>query len=225
MVMCGSLASERFFGLDAERTDRLDLENRGEIVPNDRSFNMYISVKELPQYIQKILKENLNYHKKDIKFNITNDVSPLECGGDGLKYYFCAINLITQKYEILWGSWGGANIFNPQNRVDLDDGKYIIPDNAIVIKGCIGHYSYASIYCKDSVIQQYLPKPVDISDLEVSCLYCFTAFKGGHYRKEELNRRNIKQEVIDACISKGWLKQHGKGLSITTEGKNAMQSK
>ncbi len=185
---------------------------------------MYIRTKELPSGIQNVLENRAGYHRTDIEVIPTETVSPSNAGMDGMRAFFIMLDIATGKVEQLTGSWGGANMFNPQNRVDLDLASYPIPDDVIVIKGSSGGRGcFAAIYCSpSSVVRDSLPVPSDVSELEERALYCFDAIKGGHYRRDELARYQVTEDVLEGLEEKGLIVANKVGARrITTEGRNA----
>lgn len=185
---------------------------------------MYIRTKELPSGIQNVLESSVGYHRDDIEVKVTETVSPCDAGMDGMRGFFVMLNIATGKLERLNGSWGGSNMFNPSNRVDLDTNAYPIPDNVIVIKGSTGgRGTFATIYCSpSSVVRDSLPAPSIVSELEKRALYCFAALKGGKYRRDELARYSVTESVLTGLEEKGLIKANKAGARrITTEGRNA----
>ena len=168
---------------------------------------MHVKTKELPKSVQSLLKR-VGYHKHDISIEATETVSPGSAGGAGLRYYFAALNLATGKSDVTYGSWGGANMFNPQNQVDLDNQEYRIPENGLVVKGCEGAYSYATIYVAPMNVQQFLPAPVDITDKERAILNAFATLKSGPYRAETLARIGATDADFAGLVDKKLLKQN-----------------
>lgn len=185
---------------------------------------MYIRTKELPSGIQNVLETSAGYHREDIEIIVVETVSPCDAGMDGMRGFFIMLNIATGQIERLNGSWGGANMFNPSNRVDLDTSAYQIPDNVIVIKGSSGgRGTFASIYCSpSSVVRDSLPAPELVSEIEKTALYCFAALKGGKYRRDELARYGVTEAVLVGLEEKGLIKANKAGARrITTEGRNA----
>jgi hypothetical protein len=74
------------------------------------------------------------------------------------------------------------------------------------------------------VIGRFLPSGDDetLTDSEQQAIYCFAAIKGGEYRRDEMRRRNVTDDVVDSLVSRGYLKRNKAGATqITTKGKNA----
>jgi len=181
---------------------------------------MYVETKTLPKFVQSCLKK-LGYHKRDIEVETRETISPLSAGGTGVRYYFAIVNLETNEFNVAMGSWGGANMFNPQNQVDLDSADYTIPTNGLVIKGCEGHYNYATIYVGSANVAGLLPAPASVSDRQKRILDIFGSYKSA-YRREEFARAGITEAEIVELVAGGFLKQNKAGArQLTTAGKNA----
>jgi len=181
---------------------------------------MYVETKSLPGFVQAYLK-TLGYHRRDIKIETTDTISPLGAGGAGLRGYFAVINLETEDCNVTKGSWGGANMFNPQNQVNLDGGEYIIPINGLVIKGCEGNHNFATIYVGSSNVTAFLPASDSVFDRQSVILGIFGSYKSA-YRREEFRRAGITDSEIAELVANGHLKQNKSGArQLTTKGKNA----
>ena len=161
---------------------------------------MFILTNQLPDIIQSILKE-LSFNKKDIKINIKEEES-LHCpGGDGRRAFAVLVNLSTNEYKIMMGSWGGANPFNPTNQVDLNDSYYKIPDNGAVIKGMEGNGVSASItFSPSNIIKNVLPIEYSLSNEEKLVLGYFRGYKSS-YRKTLLQG---KESIVNKLVEEGY---------------------
>jgi hypothetical protein len=185
---------------------------------------MYVEVKTLVPAVQAALK-SVRYGGRDIQVITADSVSPSVAGGSGQRGFVTIINLTTGKSESMRGSWGGANMFNPNNTVDLDTGTYVIPTDGVVIKGTTGYpRTFATLYT--TAMGKLLPAGTgDVETLnkeELNALYCHHGIKGGQYRREELSRRGVSQSAVDSLVDRGYLKRNRAGaVSITTKGKNA----
>jgi hypothetical protein len=185
---------------------------------------MYVEVKTLAPMIQNALK-GVRYGGRDIQVITTDRVSPSVAGGSGQRGFTIIINLSTGQSDKLMGSWGGANMFNPDNTVDLDTGQYVIPTNGVVIKGTTGYpRTFATLYT--TATGNLLPAGAGdtevLTDEEQQALYCHYSIKGGQYRRDELSRRGVLQSTVDSLVDRGYLKCNRAGaVSITTKGKNA----
>lgn len=177
-------------------------------------------IKALPDSLQSALR-SLGYKSKDINVIIQDTCSLSDAGGSGRKGFSCLVNLQTGEHETLRGSWGGANMFNPNNRVDTDTQSRILGENLAVIKGSIGEYTFAQIYIgnKNVVPNLLTEEKLDLNSRQV--LYCYRLKSA--YRKDELDRLNKTNAVIQITndlIKNGYLKKDGRGMSLTTKGKN-----
>jgi hypothetical protein len=184
---------------------------------------MYVEVKTLAPVIQSALKA-VKYGAKDIKVEVADTVSPVVAGGTGQRGFVTIINLATGESKSMRGSWGGANMFNPTNTVDLDTSTYHIPTDGVVIKGVTGYpRTFATLYT--TAMGPFLPSgdPEEVlTNEEQQALYCHAAIKGGQYRRDELRYRKVSQVTVDSLVDRGYLKRNKAGsVSITTKGKNA----
>jgi hypothetical protein len=187
---------------------------------------MFVEVKTLVPAVRDALKA-VRYGGKDIKVIVTDHMSPSVAGGSGQRGFVTIINLTTGKSESMRGSWGGANMFNPNNTVDLDTGQYVIPTDGVVIKGTTGYpRTFAVLYT--TATGNLLPAGEGdssdevLSKEELNALYCHHAIKGGQYRRDELIRKGVSPSTVDSLVDRGYLKRNRAGaVSITTKGKNA----
>lgn len=180
----------------------------------------HVLVSELPSVVTKTLS-NLGYKKKDIGVSPVEEISLLDLGGAGRRGFVALINLETDEVKITYGSWGGANMFNPTNVVDLDDRSHKLPVNGIVIKGSQSDKTFASIYVHPENMPKYLPAPSNLNEKEKGILYAFNSLKSGIYRTDHLKRIGCSEADIQALIDKKLLIKSGRGISITLAGKNA----
>jgi len=183
---------------------------------------MHIETKSLPSSVQSRLRAR-GYNKRDVAIEVAETVCPLDCGSDGQRGYCDIIDLesgaVVREFN---GSWGGANMFNPANRVDLDSADYPIPANALVIKGSAGYRNYATIIVGVANAPALLPSPVDLSEREKRILATIRSTKGGQYRKSALDAMNVVGPELDSLADRGFLKINKAGaVRITTSGKNA----
>jgi hypothetical protein len=183
---------------------------------------MYVSTRELPEFVQSLLKKH-GYHRPDISVVAKGAVSISDAGAAGQRAYSIVVNLETQQSQTHMGSWGGSNMFNPTNRVDLDTQLHVIPENGMVIKGSDGYRSYATIYVNPANIQRFLPPQERVSEPERAVLNAYQGLKSGLYRRQALERVANHEQVIAGLVKRGLLKQSKNGATrITTAGKNAL---
>lgn len=185
---------------------------------------MFASTRELPSFVQNLLKCH-GYHRPDIAVVAADKVSISDAGSAGQRAYAIIINLETKQSETFVGSWGGSNIFNPTNQVDLNRRLHVIPPNGMVIKGSKGYRSFASIYVHPSNLAKYLSETASVTEGERAVLNAYQGLKSGPYRREALERVVNHVKVIGELANRGLLKQSKNGAtSITTAGKNALQA-
>lgn len=134
------------------------------------------------------------------------------------------VNLDTGARKTFIGSWGGSNMF-VSSPVDDSDGVGTLPPYGAVIRGSTGYpRTFATIYAHPAAMGRFLPsgEPDETTDAEQQALYCYVSIKGGEYRRDELRRRNVTDDVIDGLVAGGYLKRNKAGaVQITTAGKNA----
>lgn len=189
---------------------------------------MHYELSQLHPAIVAFLKSEVFYRRKDIVVRAAEKESIACGGGDGYKGFAIIGNLDTGECKITWGSWGGANMFNPSNRVDMDTTLYTIPVNGFVITGHIGggKPTYASMTVHpDNLPKQLTAGPVLTSE-EDHVLNAIGGYKSGDCRKAALERIANCADVIASLAKRGLLKVTKAGaVSITTAGKNARSNK
>ena len=187
----------------------------------------YQLVSELPQCLIDALK-SVAYNKRDIEI-LPREKTSILCAGDaGQRGFTILVNLSTGENKIHVGSWGGANAFNPQNQVDLNDQQYPIPENGAVILGSEGNKTFATIYLNPKNVLAALSEGDVLSDIERKIMYAYGCLKSGQYRNEELVRCGVNDPKNDATvqslIDRKFLKKDGRGIQMTTEGKNTRKN-
>src|SRR3990167_3338349 len=167
-----------------------------------------VESKILPTAIRAALLE-VGYGRADIAVHAAESTTLNGACGDGRKSFVALVNLVDNSHQIIWGSWGGANIGNPDNRVDLDPNNYPIPKNMVVIKGAIGGCQpvYASIQAHPSNFATLLPISINVTDKQKSILRAYWHLKSGSYRQEELQRVGAEASDLDALVSLGLLRR------------------
>lgn len=186
---------------------------------------MHAEVKQLAPAIRRAL-EGVRYGRSDAELIAAEGVEPAVAGGDGMRGFVIAVNLETGERQGFHGSWGGSNMFAPDNAVDNAFGTVVtIPENGVVIKGTTGAGpTYAAIYAHPNAIGKFLPsgEEEELTSEEQQCLYCFGSIKGGEYRRDEIRRRDVSAQTVASLVQRGYLKSAKNGAtSITTKGKNA----
>jgi len=187
---------------------------------------VYAKTSDLPDAIQRALDE-VGYGRKDIEVEAAEEISPLGAGGAGRREFFAIVDLSSGRHEVEWGSWGGANMFSPENRVDLDRNAYRIPANVAVVRGSSGggHPTNARVYVRPDMLAPLLPAAgVSVTPRERWVLYTFDALTSAGRKDEWARERHPPSPAeLDAFVARGWLKRNKAGATqITTEGRNAL---
>jgi hypothetical protein len=185
---------------------------------------LYVETKTLPETIKSVLS-SLGYNKSDITVEVKESAclssSSYNKGNRGV---CCVVNMTTGENKVVYGSWGGQNPFE-HNAVDYDEEQYKIPENCAVIKGESGGVGvFLNVIISPQNTNKFLPEKVELSDKEYKCLYAFHSLKSA-YRKEELARYDIGNDIVDKLIEQGYLDRNKVGTKITTKGKNVVSSK
>jgi hypothetical protein len=187
----------------------------------------HVAVRALPATVQRALKQ-VDYGRKDIEVRAKDSVSIQGSGGDGYQDFAVVLNIETGATETHMGSWGGANPWSPQNRVDMDDRMHAIPMNGAVIKGTRGggRPVYAVLYVNPGNMPTFLPAPVSLTPQEDMALAIISGLKPG-YRAEYFTRNKLgpydaQNPVLLSLVKKGLVRATGAGIQITTEGKNSV---
>jgi len=181
-----------------------------------------VDVKELPAALQRALA-SVGYGRKSIDVMPAETASLSGAGGDGYQAFATVVNLETGEYRTEWGSWGGANMFNPRNAVDNDRKDYPIPENGAVITGHKGggRPVYATIRVNPAALAPLLPAKAELSERQRVILGTVRGTKGGAYRLEALKEYGVTTEELDTLISGGFMKRNKAGaISMTTAGEN-----
>ncbi len=190
---------------------------------------MYVNTNTLPNVVKRAL-ESVKFFKGDIEVIHDNSVSPAISGGDGQRGFCILINLYADEFKTIVGSWGGANMFNQDNPVDLDNSDYPLCEGSVVIKGTTGYPStFARIYAhRDSSILPLDSGNSDITDKELFVLSCYVGLKS-FARNDEMLRWMTDTEIsqtVHKLIDSGHIKANKAGATqITTQGKNAVGDK
>jgi len=183
----------------------------------------YVSTTELPESIQQALK-SVGYGRKDIGIEPDETVS-MQTGaaGAGRRAFVVLVDIATGRSERYMGSWGGANMFNPGNAVDLDSEERAIHVGLAVIKGAEGgdRPVYATIHLHPDNVVKLLPAKPTLTERELLVLGTFN-YKGGSYRKAEQARLNVTEDELANLVRKGLISRNRAGsCQLTTAGRNA----
>jgi hypothetical protein len=183
----------------------------------------YMPVKDLPPSIVAML-ESVGYGSKDIQIHAAETFELGSAGGNGYRCFAAVCRLDgSRAFEVTWGSWGGSNMFSPNNAVDRADvGGPLLPAFAVV-KGTIGgdRPVYATVYVHPSALAPLLPAPAAVTEKEATILAIFRSLKSSA-RKEYLGRLGATDAEVTALVERGFLTRNKAGATtITTAGKNA----
>lgn len=185
---------------------------------------MHTKIENLPTSVRNALS-SLGYARADIGVSARESFSLRCASGQGQRAFVCVVNLETGERVVTLGSWGGANMFNPQNAVDLDDELRPILPNMCVIRGSQGEKVFASIEVAPATLAPMLPAASSIDDRDARILACYRSLKSGNYRTEALARLKCTDLDLDRLAARGLLKRAKNGATqITTDGKNACES-
>lgn len=187
---------------------------------------MRVATKDLPDTIQSALRA-LNYHRHDIDVDTAERVSLHDAGSAGRRGFVALVDLASGETRVSRGSWGGANIANPDNPVDLDTSLHELPEGGAVIRGSEGgdRPVYATVTLNPRNVMPWLSAPAEeLTDKERKILEAYGTLKAGEYRKQALREAKATEADIDALVSRGLLKKTGAGVQITTAGKNTRRS-
>lgn len=205
---------------------------RGTILKEMSQASRHVLVSSLPNSIQSALSA-VGYGRKDIEMEPATQYSMQGAGGDGSKSFSCLIDLETGARKIEYGSWGGANMFNDHNEVDLNDTLYPLPFNGAVIKGSSGggRPVYAHILINPENLEKLLPsggQAPELSEKEKYAIKIIKSYKAGS-RKDGFNREDLgpyspENPIIQKLLSLGLIQISKVGIQITLDGKNLADS-
>ena len=176
-------------------------------------------VKDLPEILQSVLR-GVGYHRADIALHVRESESVFCGGGAGQCAFAVLVNLATGETKHFSGSWGGSNMFSPDNQVDNDTTCYpMLPDLAVVL-GSTGNRTYAQITIGPGNVIKALPAPSDLADEEKRVLAVFRAYKPA-FRKSALGKR---LDMVESLLSRGYLTRNKAGATqLTTAGRAACE--
>ena len=187
----------------------------------------YVDVRELPDGIQRALGE-VGYRRKNIEVQASTKYQMSGASGDGRRSFVAAVDLVSGRYKVEWGAWGGANVFNPGNAVDLDNKSRPIPPNGAVVKGTTGGGQpvWAYILVPPGNMQALLPEgdaDLGLSDGEKAALYAIRTYKSA-YRKDQFRQWGMgeygpRNPYVQKLLALGLVKARGAGLMVTTKGR------
>src|SRR5260370_523739 len=109
-----------------EKNFKLEIKIKKKVIKNigEKKFKMVVlkirkrekmyfimEVSKVHAFNQTFLKEQVRYNKRDISVS-PRETDSIGCGGgDGYKGFAILCDLESGDCHILWGSWGGANMF------------------------------------------------------------------------------------------------------------------
>ena len=184
----------------------------------------YVTVKDLDAPIQEALA-SVGYGRKDIAVKVSATVELSGASGDGYRAFAILVNLVTGDYETHQGSWGGTNAFT-RTAVDDDTRHHTLPGHGVVITGQRGggRPVYATLHIPASMTARILPPAAgpELTPEMVEGLFCHVSVRGGAYRREALQRRNVTPATLDALVELGLISRNRAGATqVTTAGRNA----
>lgn len=87
-----------------------------------------------------------------------------------------------------------------------------------------GRPVFATLHIPAAMRSMILPAATDDAPLtedEERVIYAHRSLKGGHYRREYLERHRVSPDAIDAMIERGYVTRNRAGATaITTAGRN-----
>ena len=181
-----------------------------------------VDTKTLPECLKSALAL-VSYARHDISVELVpadNAVIDLKSSScfEGNRGYTILLNMETGEKKFFEGSWGGSNMFVKTVVDDLDQ-KFTMPQGCAVIKGeSGGRGHFSTIYLRsDNVVPGLLNAPaIDADTYRALRPHCLI----GQYKQAAM--ASIPQALTDAAVAAGLLAKKGRGLGLTTAGKNAM---
>ena len=188
--------------------------------------SQYVSIKELPPALIRPLKE-VGYGRRNIEVISAQKYSAGMGGEAGLKSFTIPVDMASGRYKIMWGSWGGANMFSPQNQVDLDTKSHPIPLNGAVIQGSTGggRPVWAQILVSPDNLQNLIPSgdEATLTGDESKALHIMgykSSYRKDGFLRENLGPYSLRNPLILSLADKGMIKITGRGARVTLKGKN-----
>lgn len=183
---------------------------------------MFAKVSDLPVSLRNALAA-LHYTRSDIEISARERTSIQVGGGDGKRGFACLVDMAAGTHTVSWGSWGGANAFNPRNAVDCDSTEYDIPTHGAVISGTTGggRPVYATITVHPASLAPLLPAAPAVTAIEAKVLAIYAQLKSSA-RGEYLAQIPDAGVIVDSLVSRGFLDRNKAGATkITTTGRNS----
>jgi len=187
----------------------------------------YVEVAELPATLQRALKA-VGYDRTDISMQASESYTPAGGSGQGQRRFVMAVNLATGERQEHWGSWGGANMFNPTNAVDLDTSERPIDPGFAVIEGNQGEKTYAYLRLHPSNVVALLPPKCELSERQLALLDVYAGLNS-RGRKEYFDRRPKSvptEDELAELVALGVITRNKAGaVTVTTKGRNSRSGK
>ena len=187
---------------------------------------LYVAIDRLPPSVRAAL-DAVGFGRKDIPVHVHEDFDPRPSSGEGLRGFTAACKLDgTREHSLVWGSWGGANMFTRTVDDGIEGDSAPIPPGIAFVTGHVGggRPVWASLTVRPDGLDPTLLAAPAVSAREATILACFRALKSSA-RPEYLSRGKVTPAEIDSLVSRGYLSRNRAGAtSITTEGRNASAS-
>lgn len=177
---------------------------------------MYASVNLLPEEMKSALW-GFGYKKENIEVQFRESYTLFSASGDGRRGF----TLVSKNGEVKShiGSWGGSNPFE-KSSVDSDDTEYSLDNDTFVIKGNSGESVYAYIVLnKKNKFGIKEAEKIFLTDRQKKILYLYKGLTSAG-RKDYLVSMKVTDKEISELIDMNLLEKKGRGIGITTEGKN-----
>lgn len=177
----------------------------------------YVKVKELPESLQSALY-SVGYRKADVQVLIKEKESVFCSSGDGYRGFASIVNISTGETKHMQGSWGGANMFNQSNQVDMNDKDYVLPKDIAIIRGFFGGtagITHSTVTISPLNVLPALQGAEEVSEEEKHLLAIMRSYKPA-YRKPYLD---AAKETVDSLVERGYIKRASNGalsLNILT---------
>lgn len=187
---------------------------------------IHVETKTLPDSLQRALRA-IGYGRADIGVRPTESYTQWAPSGQGQRAFTMAVNLATGDRTVAQGSWGGPNMFNPSNAVDLDSELRPLPPGFAIVQGTQGYKPSATVMIHPSNAAPLLPATAELSEREQYLVNVFVGLNS-HGRKEHFARRSGEHggppsEVeLLALADRGFITRNKAGaVAVTTAGRNA----
>jgi len=184
---------------------------------------IHCEIKTLPDSLRSALSA-VGYGKRDIAVRPVETLSMHAEASDGSRGFVLLVDLATGRREEHWGSWGGANMFNPRNAVDLDTTPRPVPPGMAIVKGSKGGHVFATVYISPANTAALLPAKSELTDRQRSILAQYKSLTSAG-RANEWSRYPESKPTdaeLGELVALGLLSRNRAGaVSITTAGKNS----